>query len=214
MSEPVLNCLTPDGRIVASKNHGAWLGNRHPTPDIAAAKGIRRRGPDRAWLICKGEHPVRRIRQRAPVPSAALYFLDEASAFAAGHRPCAECRRSSYNDYRNKWAWTHPGIAPYATQIVADLHRQRLPDAQGRRPLLEIPWPFVPAGAFVVLASDRTAVVLDAFIAAYDDILGRYLPALERPNSGYAQALTPPSTLAVLQRGYAVQIDPSATAQL
>jgi hypothetical protein len=214
MSEPALNYLTPDGRIVALKTHGAWLGNRHQVPDIAASKGVRRRGPDRTWLICAGEHPLRRIRQRREARSLELYFLDEASAFAAGHRPCAECRRSSYNDYRTKWAWAHPGIAPYASHIDADLHSQRLPDAQGRRPLLDIPWPFVPTGAFVVLASDRAAVVLDDLIAPYDEVLGRYLPALERPTSGCAQALTPPSTLAVLQRGYAVQIDPSATAQV
>lgn len=174
---------------------------------------IRRRHQNKSWSICALEFKERRVAQWEPGNYTPLFFVDEASALAAGHRPCAECRRPSYNDFRMKWAWTHPCRAPYATVIDAQLHSERLPDAEGRRALTELPWAFLPAGAFVMLGGDQPAVVLDGSVAPYDEHGGSYLPVVERPRSGFARALTPPSTLAVLQRGYPVQIDPSATSQ-
>lgn len=210
MSRSAQDRVAPDGRIVAPSVRGAWMGNRGQLHDGAGATAVRRRHQNKTWLICELGLMGRRVTHRMPGRHTPLFFVDEASAFAAGHRPCAECRRASYNDYRTKWAWTHPGRAPYAAEIDADLHVQRLTDAEGRRALIEIPWSFVPAGAFVML-DDRAAVVLDSSVAPYDADRGCYLPAVERPTSGFARALTPPSTLAVLQRGYPVQIDPSAT---
>jgi len=166
-----------------------------------------------SWSICSLEFNRRRVPQWQSSSYTPLFFADEAIALAAGHRPCAECRRSAYNDFRMKWAWTHPYRAPYATAIDAQLHAERLPDSSGRRALTDVPWAFLPAGAFVMLDSEQPAVVLGESLAPYDEHTGQYLPAVERPTSGYGRALTPPSTLAVLQRGYPVQIDPAATGQ-
>lgn len=213
MSQPAQNRVTPDGRIVASSIRGTWMGNRGRLHDGSGARVIRRRHRNKTWLICELEFKERRVSQWQPGRYTPLFFVDEASALAAGHRPCAECRRSSYNDFRTKWVWTHPGRAPYAAVIDAQLHAERLPNAEGQRVLIEVPWAFLPAGAFVMLGDDQPAVVLNGSMAPYDEQRGRYLPVVGRPTSGFARALTPPSTLAVLQRGYPVQVDPSGTTQ-
>lgn len=213
MSQPAQNRVMPDGRIVASPIRGAWMGNRGQLHDESGTRVVHRRHQSLSWSICSLEFKQRRVPQWKPSSYTPLFFADEAIALAAGHRPCAACRRSAYNDYRLKWAWTHPYRAPSATNIDAQLHTERLPDSAGRRTLTEIRWPFVPAGAFVTLEDEQPAVALNEVLVPYDEHTGRYLPAVERPTSGYAQALTPPSTLAVLQRGYPVQIDTAAASQ-
>ena len=214
LSQPAQNRVMPDGRIVASAVRGTWMGNRGQLHDGSGARVIRRRHQTKSWSICALEFKERRVTQWQPGSYTPLFFVDEASALAAGHRPCAGCRRSSYNDFRMKWAWTHPCRAPYATAIDAQLHAERFPDADGRRLLIEMPWALLPTGAFVMLGGDQPAVVLGGSVAPYDEHGGCYLPVVERPTTGFARALTPPSTLAVLQRGYPVQIDPSATRQM
>jgi hypothetical protein len=210
---PAQNRVQPDGRIEALATRGAWMGNRGQLHDGSGTRTIRRSHHGKSWSICALEHKDRRVAQWQPGAYTPLFFVDEAIALAAGHRPCAECRRASYNDFRFKWAWTHPYRAPYATAIDEQLHAERLPEATGQRPLHELPWAFVPTGAIVMLEGMQPAVVLDSTVAPYDQPNGAYAKPLVRPRSGFAYALTPPSTLAILQRGYPVQIDPSATVQ-
>jgi hypothetical protein len=208
---PAQNRVQPDGRIAAVDVRGAWMGNRGQLHDGSGTREIRRSHQGKSWSICVLEHKGRRVKQWQPGTYTPLFFVDEASALAAGHRPCAECRRTSYNDFRFKWAWSHPYHAPYATAIDEQLHLERLPHASGRRPLHELPWAFVPRGAFVMLDGTHPAIVLDSKIAPYDEPSGTYSKPLDRPRSGLAYALTPPSSMAILQRGYPAQIDPSAT---
>jgi hypothetical protein len=88
-----------------------------------------------------------------------------------------------------------PRPCTYAEAIDAQLHAERIPDAEGQRVLTEVPWPFLPARASVMLGGDQPAVVLEGSVAPYDEQHGCYLPHVERPTWGYARALTPPSTL-------------------
>lgn len=189
------------------------MGNRGQLHDGSDTRIIRRSHHGKSWSICALEHKGRRVAQWQPGAYTPLFFVDEATALAAGHRPCAECRRASYNDFRFKWAWTHPYRAPYARAIDDQLHSERLPDADGQRPLHKMPWAFVPHGAFVMLDKAQPAVVLGEAFAPYNEETCTYASRLDRPRSGYAYALTPPSTLAILQRGYPVQIHPSAADQ-
>lgn len=212
LSQHAQNRVMPDGRIVAASLRGVWMGNRGQLHDGSGARVTRRRHQTRSWSICALEFKERRVPQWQPNSYTPLFFTDEAIALAAGHRPCAECRRSSYNDYRMKWAWTHPYRAPYASAIDDQLHAERLPDARGRRRLTAVPWPFLPTGAFVMLDGDQPAVILAEIVVPYEERSGSYQAPIERPTTGYGHALTPPSTLAILQRGYPVQIDSGATA--
>jgi hypothetical protein len=133
-----------------------------------------------------------------------LFFLDEAVAFAAGHRPCAECRRIDYNAYRQAWRETHGGTTPYAKDMDSRLHRERTDRSQN-----SLPWRILPDGAFVATDDGPTIVVGD-HLSVWDEADNAYRRRLPRPAAGSASVLTPLSTVAVLRAGYPVQIDPAA----
>src|SRR4051794_23804006 len=98
---PHRNRVTPMGEIVTIPLRGAWTGNRgilHCGTEI-----VRFHASD-LWIICAPEFRGRWAEQWRPHHFTWLFFPDEAVALAAGHRPCAECRRSSYTAYRDAWA--------------------------------------------------------------------------------------------------------------
>jgi hypothetical protein len=138
-----------------------------------------------------------------------LFFHDEAVAFAAGHRPCGECRHSSYVAYCEAWAYANPGRQrPSAKAINAQLHGERIVRGTHRRRLHSMRWRELPDGTFVLSADGTPHVVLGRELvewtrAGYND---RHV----RPTRGEATVITPPSSVAVLRAGYPVQIDPGA----
>jgi hypothetical protein len=201
---PARNRVTPTGDIVAIPLRGAWTGNR----------GIIHRGRDIArfhasdlWITCVLEFRGRKQEQWRPHHYTFLFFHDEAVSFAAGHRPCAECRRPDYNTYRTAWA-TELGVGvPSAKEINRQLHRERIVRGTHRRRLHHLPWTDLPDGAFVLLDQTPAVVVGDHLTEwAPDGYAARRL----RPGEGVATAITPPSTVAVLRAGYPVQIDDAA----
>ena len=134
-----------------------------------------------------------------------LFFLDEAVAFAAGHRPCAECRRSAFNAFAAAWAAAHGGQHPRALEMDSLLHTERLRDPRGRRILTEIPWAGLPDGVFVLDGQDAAVVFTDHLIR-YDRVSNTYGARYRRPRAGAATVITPPSAVAALRAGYRVQI--------
>ena len=98
---PARNRVTPMGEIEAFPLRGAWTGNRGI---LHAGHEIVRFHASDLWITCALEFRGRRHEQWQPHHYTFLYFHDEAVSFAAGHRPCAECRRESYNSYRAAWA--------------------------------------------------------------------------------------------------------------
>ncbi|HEX5448860.1 MAG TPA: hypothetical protein VFW85_02240 [Gaiellaceae bacterium] len=197
---PAQNRVTPLGDIVAVPQRGAWTGNRgrlHEGRDI-----VRFHAGD-LWIVCALEFNDRWHEQWKPRSFTWLYFHDEAVAFAAGHRPCGECRRASYNAYRDAWVGSTGG-SPSATEMNKQLHGERIVRGTHRRQLHSVPWRELPDGAFVLL-DDAPALVLGDELVRWTT--AGYGPSLSRPTSGAAQAITPPSTLAVLRNGYPVQVD-------
>jgi hypothetical protein len=133
-----------------------------------------------------------------------IVFSRRAVAFAAGHRPCAECRRGDYNAYRAAWHETHGGTIPYAKDMDSLLHRERTDPSEN-----SLPWRILPDGAFV--STDHgPAVVVGDHLSVWAEADNAYLRRVPRPSAGSAPVLTPPSTVAVLRAGYPVQIDPAA----
>jgi hypothetical protein len=194
---PLQNRVTPFGDLIADPARGLVYGNRGCLHD---ARGrIRRRSGTRRWIACRLEY---KGWQRGPLMQPGrfteLFFLDEATAFAAGHRPCALCRRADYVRYL---ALTG---APGADAIDARLAAER----GGRR---EVPLEALPDGAFVVRD--------DAAWVVRGDALLRWTPAgyaerVARPR-GRAVLLTPPTTVAVLRAGWQGAVPllhPTATA--
>ncbi|HEY1700446.1 MAG TPA: hypothetical protein VGG75_12115 [Trebonia sp.] len=202
---PARNRVTPAGDIVAAAGRGAWMGNRGRLHEGAGTRDIVRDHQGRAWLVCSLSFRGRRVTQWDPRHYTPLFLLDEAVAFAAGHRPCAECRHASFLAFADAWAAALGGARPRAPEIDLSLRAERLRDRQGRRTLTEMPWTGLPDGVFVMAGPDP-AVVSGGHLARYDRLSNTYGPRGPRPAAGTALVLTPPSAVAVLRAGYPVQI--------
>jgi hypothetical protein len=198
------NRVTPSGDLVAAPLRGAWTGNRGR---LHRGHEIVRFHAGSLWIICALRFHDRWQPQWQPGHYTFLFFHDEAVAFAAGHRPCAECRHADYQAYRRAWAEELGGPAPSAAEINRRLHAERLfPGTHRRRPH-PLPWPDLPPGTFVRQDAATLLVRPDRLVEWTPRGYGRSFP---RPRTGRAEVLTPPATLAVLRAGYPVQIDPTA----
>jgi hypothetical protein len=204
---PARNRVTPMGDIEAFALRGAWTGNRGI---LHRGREIVRFHASDLWITCGLEFRGRWREQWLPGRYTHLYFHDEAVSFAAGHRPCAECRRDSYQAYQRAWSAGRDVEVPSAKAMNRQLHAERIVRGTHRRRLHERPWASLPDGAFVLL-DGAPSLVLDGRLiewtrTGYAGRSGRRA----RPASGTAQVITPPSTLAVLRAGYPVQLDESA----
>jgi hypothetical protein len=160
----------------------------------------------RRWLVCTLDFRGRRRQIMAPRRYTELFFLDEAVALAAGHRPCAECRRGAYQAFRQAWqeAKGLPAAAA-ADEIDRVLHAERS-RPRGRRRLPGYRLPALPDGVFVVWRAEPWLVC--------GPVLARWTPAgytdaVPRPDE-LVPALTPPSAIAAIGAGYHPAIHPSA----
>jgi hypothetical protein len=124
-----------------------------------------------------------------------LFFLDEATALAAGHRPCALCRRADYNDLTALWAELHPGQVG-ADAIDEQLQGERLDPRTRERRLHQAPYAELPDGAFV-MCDDEPCLVLGSELLAWSP--GGYTTRSRRPARGAATLITPPSLVALLR---------------
>jgi hypothetical protein len=198
---PARNRVTPMGDIEAIPLRGAWTGNRgilHSGTEI-----VRFHTSDR-WITCALAFRGRWHEQWQPGHYTFLYFHDEAVSFAAGHRPCAECRRSSYDAYRAAWAAGLGVAPPSAKGIDQQLHGERIVRRSHRRRLHELPWADLPDGAFVLLDA-VPAVVVGGHLREWTR--AGYRARRARPARGTASVITPPSTVAALRAGYPLQIE-------
>ena len=206
---PLQNRVTPLGELIADPARGLVYGNRGCLHDRSGR--ITRRFNGRRWIACRLEF---RGWQRGPLLQPGrfteLFFLDEATAFAAGHRPCALCRREDYGRFGAIWRDLHPGQAG-ADAIDAQLHRERIaPDWRGQRHHMA-PIADLPDGAFV-LRDGAPYLVLGSQILRWS--AAAYGARTPRPGGGDAVLITPPSLVAVLRAGWQPLVPllhPSAT---
>jgi hypothetical protein len=197
------------GDVVAIPLRGAWTGNRGRLHEGggAGAEVVRFHNGD-LWIICALQFNDRWHEQWRPRRFTWLYFHDEAVALAAGHRPCAECRWSDYVAYREAWADGLDVPIPTAAEMNRQLHGERIVRGTHRRRTHALPWRDLPDGTFVRLESGGPALVVgDRLVTWTADGYGE---RSRRPRRGKADVVTPPSSVAVLQAGYPVQVDVSA----
>src|SRR5258708_37657421 len=143
---PLRNRVTPFGDIIATPERGTMFGNRGILHD--ERKEIVRTSQVRRWLCCVLEFKGIRRTLMKPHSYTELFFLDEATAFAAGHRPCFECRRQAARDFQSSWAKAHGGV-PRADEmdlVLASDRRLR----GGRKKTYVARVGSLPDGAFVV----------------------------------------------------------------
>src|ERR1700747_1636543 len=120
------NRVTPTGEIIATPERGLFVGNRGIIHDPATKTLLRKRWSTPAWLTCVCEFRGRRRKVMATRSWTELFFLDEATAFAAGHRPCFYCRREDANRFRAGWEAGNRVRDVLAPAIDSVLHRERL----------------------------------------------------------------------------------------
>jgi hypothetical protein len=135
-----------------------------------------------------------------------LFFLDEAVAIAAGHRPCALCRRPAFDRWLDGWE-AAAGDRPGVDALDRVLHSERV-DGRGKR-THRLAWAGLPDGTFAVHGGDAVLVVGDRLLP-WPSVGEDYGPPRPRPPRGTATALTPPSSIAVLASGYEPVLHPSA----
>jgi hypothetical protein len=200
------NRVTPFGELVAVEGRGLLMGNRGILHD--EARRIVRAWQVRRWIACRTEFRGRRRQLMQPHSYTELFFLDEATAFAAGHRPCAECRHADYQRFKAAWALAHGGPAT-ATQMDDVLHADRL---EGRGPhqrqrTLQAKVASLPDGTYIKIEGSAWLLWHGQLLAwSAAGYTGRW-PA---PTAGEVEVLTPPALVAVIRAGYVPGIHPSA----
>jgi hypothetical protein len=197
---PHQNRVTPFSELVADPARGLVYGNRGCLHDANGV--IKRRYGVRRWISCRLEfRGWQRGELLQPGKFTELFFLDEATAFAAGHRPCALCRNEDYRKFVTIWHNLHPDHERGADALDARLHEERVTfgvsGGQVQR-RFEAPFETLPDGTFVVVEGQVFLVLGEQLLrwapAGYD-------LARERPDS-QATVLTPPSLMEVLRRGW------------
>ena len=211
---PLQNRVTPEGEIIATPHRGLMMGNRGGAFHLPDRTLGARRWATRQWIACvlefKGRH---RPAMMQPNRYTELFFLDEATALAAGHRPCFECRWRDAEHFAALWAQTRSWPAPArAPEMDLALHAERA-GAKGQKVTFRAQLASLPGGTFVRLADDASG---PCYLVDEDRLLpwtpAGYGEPLVLPRRREADVLTPRSIVAVLSAGYRPMLHPSAAA--
>ncbi|MGM4904798.1 hypothetical protein AB8B21_13160 [Tardiphaga sp. 866_E4_N2_1] len=194
---PLQNRVTPTGDIVATPERGTFTGNRGIIHDPSTKTLLNRRWSNPAWITCVCEFRGRRRDVMATRSWTELFFLDEATSFAAGHRPCFYCRRDDANRFRAAWEEGNGVTRVRATEIDGVLHRERLDNRKKRLHPLDGTIAALPDGAMVQAGGESYLIAqgraLRWSFAGYSAADGELVDA---------HFLTPPSTLNAFRAGY------------
>jgi hypothetical protein len=202
---PLQNRVDPFGELIAVPARGTLFGNRGGRFHTDAKTLTRRRWASRQWICCVLDFKGRQ-RDIWGRYYTELFFLDEPTALAAGHRPCFECRRKDAEAFAEAWrAARRLRTRPYVDEMDEVLHSERL-DGRGkrmhRRAIEEL-----PDGAFIALDNEPFAVRGGALLRWTPD---GYSIRKPRPRNVTVDVLTPPSIVAVLLAGYQARWHQSA----
>lgn len=202
---PLQNRVTPTGEIIATSHRGMFTGNRGIIHDPATKTLLKKRWSSPAWLTCTCEFRGRRREVMAQRSWTELFFLDEATALAAGHRPCFYCRRDDANRFRAAWEKGNRVHDVRMHDIDTVLHHERLDSGKKRLHDLVMPLDHLPEGAMVQQGEQSFLVTQGRALLWSPEGYTRAAHALDR-----AMLLTPPSTLRTLNAGYRLVLHPTA----
>jgi hypothetical protein len=200
---PHRNRVTPLGEIVAVPERGTLMGNRGVLHDEAGT--IRRDWQVRRWIACRLEFRGRHRALLQPRRWTELFFLDEATALAAGHRPCAECRNRDFRRWQRCWGAAHPEAAISAGAIDRVLHEDRV-DHRAKR-TYGAPRGELPTGAMVLL-DDAPWLIAGAELRRWTP--GGYTDSRAVAPDEALIVLTPASAVATIAAGYDPVLHPTA----
>lgn len=198
------NRVDPFGNIIRSSARGTWMGNRGILHD--EQQHIQRSFKLKAWITCVLQFKNRKRTVMAPHRYTELFFRDEATAFAAGHRPCFECRRADYNRFKTYWL---KGNAEYGfeagvsiQQIDKILHGERI-DRQGVKVTYTASIHDLPDGCFIVYHDQPYVVFKQALFLWSPE---GYTKKEMFPEEEMVQVLTPKSIVNAFLAGYVPEV--------
>ena len=195
---PLENRVSPEGKIEKSSARGTLMGNRGVLHN--SRQEVQRQFRNRAWLTCLLEFRGRRRELMSPGAYTELFFLDEVTSFAAGHRPCAECRRARYNEFRDAWGtandWSGSSKVR-ALELDMTLHQERIEG--GEKVIWKANLADLPHGAMFQVGSGIFAVYGDRVLAWSFD--GYHEASTERFPE-FVDVLTPHSVVRAFSWGF------------
>ena len=200
------NRVDPWGMLKAVSSRGAWLGNRGILHN--EDKEIIAPWKHKSWVTCQLQFNNRKREIFSPGKYSELFFLDEATALSAGHRPCAECRRQRYNEFKNLWLKSITGLESISVaEIDKQLHAERAVRG-GIKIKHSCAFEKLPEGAFIEIG-DEAFLFWNGKLKkwSFDGYVGSVpLPAQNK----VVTLLTPPSIVELLKHGLVPQVHESA----
>jgi hypothetical protein len=198
------NRVNPFGEIFETKSRGAWMGNRGLIHN--EQQKITRDFRLKAWLICQLEFKGWHRPIMAPGQYTELFFFDEATAFAAGHRPCSECRREDFNLFKAAWLKGNPEHGFHhktkIAEIDAILHADRMKD-DGSKVTAEMNIDKLPNGTFI-LYEKLPWLVFNGHLHEWSP--EGYKKSIAFPEAKKISVLTPASVVSAFRAGYQPQV--------
>ena len=198
------NRVDPSGNIIITAARGAWMGNRGQLHD--EHQRILRPFKLRAWLTCLLHFKGRQREVMAPNRYTELFFMDEATAFAAGHRPCFECRRKDYDRFKAFWITGNrkPGfdLNTSINEIDKILHKERI-GRKGEKITYKDRLKNLPDGTFVLI-DDKPHLFADKRLFRWTPF--GYETPITLPEAETVTVLTPKSTVSAFKAGYQPQM--------
>jgi hypothetical protein len=199
---PLQNRVTPFGDIVSTAHRGTFTGNRGVIHDPETRTLLNRSWSSKAWITCVCKFRGRRRKVMSTSSWTELFFLDEATAFAAGHRPCFYCRRADAVKFRDAWSRGNRAGKVSAKEIDEMLHAERIENRAKRLHPLRVPALELPDGAMV--AVDERSYLVSTGRAWLWSFAGYTSSSADLQN---ARLLTPPSTVRAFRAGYRPAFD-------
>ena len=196
---PLQNRVDPFGNLFRTPARGTMMGNRGG-PIHDERREIVSQFKSRRWIACVLEFRGRHRIVMTPNRYTELFFLDEAVAFAAGHRPCAECRRERYVAFQQAWSKDHPSARADDMDLI--LHPARI-DRRGRQVTHEAPLDSLPDGTFIQLAKSPYLLWNGALHLWTPE---GYATKRPRPVGAEVTVLTPQPIIQIFRRGYQTQV--------
>lgn len=194
---PLQNRVTPPGDIVAAPQRGTFMGNRGIIHDPATRTLLKRRWSTKTWIVCVCEFRGRRRDVMSTQSWTELFFLDEATAFAAGHRPCFYCRREAATAFRAAWEQGNRNSDLRASDMDAVLHAERLDGRAKRLHPLPMPLNDLPDGVMIQAGGESFLMLGSRPLRwSFDGYRDVHAPLAD------AQLITPQSTVRALLAGY------------